>query len=161
MIQIVDDFLNKENIERLQKFVRSGLQYEWRETDDKAHYGFRTKLSNHPDLLEILKKQTEDTFKIKIKEVSQDCGIDMRKMDKFYPHQDVRSGTTNLMLMIDGLVANSNGIVFYSNNELDIHVGFRPNRAVLFPSNWIHSSNVCAESKSLPRYTATLFITKL
>ena len=49
----------------------------------------------------------------------------------------------------------------YSNNELDIHAGFRPNRAVLFPSNWIHSSNVCAESKSLPRYTATLFINKL
>ena len=59
--------------------------------------------------------------------------------------------------MISGPTAVTNGIVFYTKGELDIHIGFRENRAVLFPSNWIHSPHK-SEVVNLKRYTATLFI---
>jgi len=58
--------------------------------------------------------------------------------------------------MLYGPIAVSNGTVFYSN-ELDIHVGFRPNRAVLFPSNWMHSQHA-SKDKGIRRYTSTLFV---
>ncbi len=51
----------------------------------------------------------------------------------------------------------STGTVFYTDGELDIHIGFRPNRAVLFPSNYYHSPHKC-ELKGIRRYTSTLFI---
>ena len=59
--------------------------------------------------------------------------------------------------MLDGIVAVTNGTVFYTDKELDIHVGFRPNRAVLFPSNIYHSAHA-NKFKGQRRYTSTLFI---
>jgi hypothetical protein len=64
--------------------------------------------------------------------------------------------------MLKGPAANTNGTVFYhgteDNFELDIHVGFRENRAILFPSDWIHSAHA-NNQPNLRRYTASLFIT--
>ena len=60
--------------------------------------------------------------------------------------------------MLDGPVGVTTGTVFYTDGELDIHVGFRPNRAVLFPSNYYHSPHKCG-LKGVRRYTASLFIT--
>ena len=46
-----------------------------------------------------------------------------------------------------GLVAVTNGTVFYyetlDDYVLDMHVGFRPNRAILFPSDWITIQSAC------------------
>ena len=59
--------------------------------------------------------------------------------------------------MLKGPTAVTNGTVFYSENELDIHIGFRENRAVLFPSNWVHSQHA-SNVPNLRRFTASLFI---
>ena len=59
--------------------------------------------------------------------------------------------------MLKGPTAVTNGTVFYTQGELDIHVGFRENRAILFPSNWVHSPHR-SEVKNLKRYSASLFI---
>jgi hypothetical protein len=59
--------------------------------------------------------------------------------------------------MISGPTAVTNGTVFYTDGELDIHVGFRENRAVMFPSQHVHSPHV-SKVPNLKRYTATLFI---
>ena len=63
--------------------------------------------------------------------------------------------------MIYGPAAVTNGTVFYYGEEhncnLDIHIGFRENRAVLFPSDKIHSQHAIKEP-NLKRYTSTLFI---
>ena len=58
--------------------------------------------------------------------------------------------------MISGPTAVTNGTVFYSEGELDIHVGFKENRAVMFPSDWLHSQHA-SKVPNLKRYTATLF----
>ena len=51
----------------------------------------------------------------------------------------------------------SNGTVFYTDNELDMHIGFKENRSIMFPSNWIHS-NHASNVPNLRRYTSTLFV---
>ena len=65
--------------------------------------------------------------------------------------------------MLKGPTAVTNGTVFYTGPvnkcDLDIHVGFRENRAILFPSNWVHS-NHASNVPNLKRYTASLFITE-
>ena len=43
----------------------------------------------------------------------------------------------------------------YTNNKLDVHIGFNENRAVLFDSNILHSPLV---DKDIWRTTATIFI---
>ena len=41
--------------------------------------------------------------------------------------------------------------------DLDIHIGFQPNRAVFFPSDMTHAANV-SPVKDMRRYTCTLFL---
>jgi hypothetical protein len=59
--------------------------------------------------------------------------------------------------MINGPTAVTNGIVFYTNGSLDIHVGFKENRAVLFPSDKVHSPHA-SNTPNLIRHTVSLFI---
>jgi hypothetical protein len=59
--------------------------------------------------------------------------------------------------MLDGPIGVTTGTCFFTENELDIHVGFRPNRAVLFPSDHMHCAHK-SDLQILKRYTATLFI---
>ena len=59
--------------------------------------------------------------------------------------------------MLKGPTAVTNGTVFYTDRELDMHIGFRENRAIMFPSNIYHSANV-SNLPNLKRYTATLFV---
>ena len=63
--------------------------------------------------------------------------------------------------MIAGPTAVTNGTVFYADEKnskvLDIHVGFRENRAIMFSSNIWHSPHANKES-STKRYTASLFV---
>ena len=61
--------------------------------------------------------------------------------------------------MLDGPIAVTTGTCFYTDNELDIHVGFRPNRAVMFPSDRVHSPHK-SEIKNMRRYTASLFVSE-
>jgi hypothetical protein len=84
--------------------------------------------------------------------------VDIRNLDSFKPHVDSINGNIlNLLIMINGPTAVTNGTVFYTDNELDIHVGFRENRAVLFPSDKVHSPHA-SNVANLVRHTATLFI---
>ena len=63
--------------------------------------------------------------------------------------------------MISGPTAVTNGTVFYHGSldsyNLDTHIGFRENRAIMFPSNKIHSQHA-SNVPNLKRYTATLFV---
>jgi hypothetical protein len=85
----------------------------------------------------------------------------MRNLDTLKPHTD--PAAANVLLMIDGPVAVTNGTVFYTKRkdedmkDLDIHIGFQPNRAVFFPSDMTHAANV-SPVKDMRRYTCTLFL---
>ena len=165
MIKIIDNFFDKNILKKIQNHIISNVYYtpRWYEGKEKTkenYYGLRFRLNNDPELEEIFVKQTENKFKIKIKKLDPDSGIDKRNLNKFYPHID-DGLKINILIMLYGPVAVTNGTVFYNGTpekcELDIHVGFRPNRAILFPSNWVHSYHA-SNLPNLQRYTSTLFI---
>ena len=163
MIKIIDNFFSENDLKFIQDFALTKAFYTPRyfdnaiEKNKKNYYGNRWVLENKPELLELFKKQSELKFKIKINNINTTSGIDQRNLDHFKPHVDTNSGILNILVMISGPTAVTNGTVFYTDNELDIHVGFIENRAILFPSNWLHSQHA-SNIPNLKRYTATLFI---
>ena len=131
------------------------------EKNKQNHYGNRWKLKHDLNLKKLFIKQAELKFKIKINKINEDSGIDQRNLDHFKPHEDAGSGVINILIMLSGPAAVTNGTVFYHGTaddcSLDTHIGFRENRAVLFPSAKIHSQHA-STVPNLKRYTATLFV---
>jgi len=164
MIKIINNFFNENQLKLVQDFALTKAFYTPKffenttEKNKKNHYGNRWELQNEPELLKLFKKQSELKFKIKINNINSTSGIDQRNLDHFKPHVDTNFGILNILVMISGPTAVTNGTVFYTDNELDIHVGFRENRAILFLSNWLHSQHA-SNIPNLKRYTATLFVT--
>lgn len=163
MIKIIDNFFEKILFQNVKNHVVNKLYYEPRylankEKNKENHYGSRFILLNDLKLLDTLAKQAEKKFKIKIKKMHKDSGVDIRNLNHFIPHMDNNIGSKiNVLIMLNGPTAVTNGTVFYTDNELDIHVGFRENRAVLFPSDWTHSAHA-TNVPNLIRHTATLFV---
>ena len=163
MIKIIDNFFNDSDLKAVQDFTLNKAYYVPRFFDDgkktkENHYGNRFILENDENLLNLFKKQAEIKFDIEILQLDKDSGIDQRNLDHFKPHIDSKA-KINILIMIYGPTAVTNGTVFYTDNELDVHVGFRPNRAVMFPSNKLHSQHA-SNIPNLLRYTSTLFIKK-
>ena len=164
MIKIIDNFFNdKKEFDKIIHHIKNNIYFKARyfnnseEKTNENYYGDRFVLNQDEFLLKTFIKQTEKKFKIKINEISDDCGIDLRNLDHFKPHTDSNAGLLNVLIMLDGSTGITTGTVFYTDGELDIHVGFRPNRAILFPSNYYHSPHKCG-LKGIRRYTSTLFI---
>tara|TARA_A100000171_G_scaffold46397_1_gene51196 strand:+ start:307 stop:831 length:525 start_codon:yes stop_codon:yes gene_type:complete len=168
MIKIIENFFEKKDLKMIQDFALNKAFYVPQYFDGatiknkKSHYGNRFKLPNSPELLKLFTKQAESKFKIKIKKLNENSGIDLRNLDHFKPHTDHRTpAKINILIMLSGPTAVTNGTVFYVGEEdncsLDMHVGFRENRAVLFPSDKIHSQHASVVP-NLKRYTSTLFI---
>ena len=160
MIKIIDNFFEDKSLLNIQDHITTKLIFtpeyfeNAKERNKESHYGDRFDLENDINLLNTFVKQTEKKFKIKINKV-RNAGVDIRNLDSFKPHTDIAK--INVFIMLKGLTAVTNGTVFYTQGELDIHVGFRENRAILFPSNWVHSPHR-SEVLNLKRYTASLFI---
>jgi len=162
VIKIIENFFNNKDLKKVQDFALNKAYYKPRFFDDKEktkqnYYGNRFILENDENLLNLFKKQAEINFNIKILKLDRDSGIDQRNLDHFKPHTDDIRCKVNILIMIYGPTAVTNGTVFYTDNQLDIHVGFRPNRAVMFPSNKLHSQHA-SDIPNLLRYTSTLFI---
>jgi len=165
MIKILNNFFDDEKkFNQIIHHIKSNIYYTPRyfkknlEKNKENFYGERFVLNSDKNLLNTFIAQSEKKFNFKIKKVTEECGIDLRNLDEFKPHIDIDSGAKlNILIMLDGPIGVTTGTVFYTNDELDIHVGFRPNRAILFPSNYHHSPHKC-ELKGIRRYTSTLFI---
>ena len=164
MIKIVNNFFDDEKYKQVIFHIKNNIRFTPRylkDTTEKIkenYYGERFILNTDKNLLDTFILQSEKKFNFKIKKVHKDCGIDLRNLNDFTPHVDSGFAKLNILIMLDGPVGVTTGTVFYTDGELDIHVGFRPNRAVLFPSNYYHSPHKCG-LKGVRRYTASLFIT--
>jgi hypothetical protein len=165
MIKIINNFFEDILFKNIKNHITTNLFFTPRylnhtkERSKDTTYGMRFRLKEDPNLLKTFITQAEKKFNIKIKETLCESGIDIRNLDNFIPHNDVASGAKiNILVMLKGPTAVSNGTVFYNTEgDLDIHVGFRENRAILFPSNWVHSPHA-SKVPNLKRYTASLFI---
>ena len=166
MIKIINDFFNENQLKLIQNFTLTKATYTpcffdyAIEKSKKSHYGNRFYMNTDKELENLFIKQAELKFNLKNLKIADQSGIDQRNLDHFKPHVDHEipgDPIVNILIMISGPTAVTNGTVFYTKNELDIHVGFRENRAILFPSNWFHSPHA-SKVPNLKRYTATLFI---
>jgi len=163
MITIINDFFEEDKLKQVINYIKNNIFFtpQWTGNRSKTKdnfYGNRFILNKDESLLNTFIKQSEKKFNIKIKKVHYDCGIDLRNLDKFFPHVDDLDGVKyNILVMLDGPIGVTTGTVFYTDGELDIHVGFRPNRAILFPSNYYHCAHQ-SNIKNLKRYTASIFI---
>jgi hypothetical protein len=163
VIKIINDFFNSTDLKMVQEFALNKAFYTPSYFDDapektkKYYYGSRFHLQRNKELLDLFIKQAELKFKIKINEVDWNSGIDLRNLDHFKPHVDDQDAIINILVMISGPTAVTNGTVFYTDEQLDMHVGFKENRAVMFPSNYYHSQHA-SNVPNLKRYTATLFV---
>ncbi len=164
MIKIINNFFDKNQLKLVQNFTLTKATYtpcffdNAVERNKQTHYGNRFYLNTNNELKNLFVKQSELKFNLKNLKINNNySGIDQRNLDHFKPHTD--SGLeviSNILIMISGPTAVTNGTVFYSEGKLDIHVGFRENRAVMFPSDWMHSQHA-SKVPNLKRYTATLF----
>ena len=60
--------------------------------------------------------------------------------DKPRPHTDEKTGAKfQCLIYMHGPESINNGTGFYKDNELNIHVGFKPNRAIFFSSDVWHT----------------------
>lgn len=169
MIKIVDNFFDEKDLLSLQDFALNKAYYTPQYTDfdgtteknKENFYGNRWHLDNDEHLKKLFIEQAELKFKFKINSLGGGSGIDLRNLDHFIPHID-RDSKVNVLIMLKGSTAVNNGTVFYHGSTddcvLDIHVGFRENRAILFPSNWVHSPHAIT-TPNVKRYTVSLFIT--
>ena len=162
MIKIINNFFEKNQYNNVINHIKNNLYftpryfYNTNEKTKKNYYGDRFVLKEDKNLYDLFIKQAEKKFKLKINE-THDSGIDLRNLSIWQPHTDSGFSKINILIMLDGPVGVTTGTCFYTDNELDIHVGFRPNRAVMFPSDHLHSPHK-SDVKSIRRYTATLFV---
>jgi len=160
MIKIINNFFDENEYNKIIYHIKNKIYFSprfYRDTTEKtkdSHYGNRFVLKNDKNLYDAFVRQAEKNFKIKIHETHDD-GIDLRNTDCFSPHVD--DAKINILIMLDGPIGVTTGTVFYTDCELDIHVGFRPNRAVMFPSKMFHSPHM-NNIENLKRYTASLFV---
>jgi len=163
MIKVVDNFFDDEKYKQVIYHIKNNIYFtpryftDIKEKTKENYYGDRFVLNSDKNFLETFILQSEKKFNFKIKKVSNDCGIDLRNLDRFEPHID--KAKLNVLIMLEGPIGVTTGTVFYTDNELDMHIGFRPNRAILFPSNKLHSPHKC-KLEGMRRYTSTLFITE-
>jgi hypothetical protein len=165
VIRVEDNFFDEKMFTNIKQHVTTKLIFEPRYYDNEERtkenfYGSRFDWSKDKNLLDIFVKQAEKIFNLNIKKlVTPAGGIDIRNLDHFKPHIDV--GKLNILIMLAGPTAVTNGTVFYygpeDNCELDIHVGFRENRAVVFPADLVHSQHA-STVPNLRRYTASVFV---
>jgi len=161
MIKIIDNFFNEDMLKKIQQHITTNLSFMPRYFEGKKHtksnyFGMRFKLNQDSKLLKTFVLQTEKKFKIKIKKINDDSGIDIRNLENFSPHVDsMTEGHSNILIMLKGPTAITNGTVFYTDGKLDMHVGFKENRALMFPSNIYHSAHA-SNIPNLKRYTASL-----
>ena len=171
MIKIIDNFFNDKDLKRVQDFALNKAFYtpcffdHAIEKNQESHYGNRFYINTDSELKNLFITQAELKFNLKNLKINKTSGIDQRNLNHFKPHTD--SGPpnwiiSNILIMLSGPTAVTNGTVFYvgeeNNCSLDMHVGFRENRAILFPSDKIHSQHA-SKTPNLKRYTATLFVT--
>jgi|TARA_R110000744_G_C19235045_1_gene548596 hypothetical protein len=168
VIRVEDNFFDEKMFTYIRRHVTTKLVFEPRYLDyteiAKENFnGWRFKWVKDKDLLAIFTKQAEKTFRLNIKQLANEGedptgGVDLRMLDRFKPHTDIEEGSKlNILVMLAGPTAVTNGTVFYTDDQLDTHVGFRENRAIMFPSNKVHSGHVSVVP-NLRRYTASIFV---
>ena len=142
MISIKDNFFS--NLIEVKELLQKVPVYSPQDWED--HYNEKINWQGHRsndlemsniNLFNKVKENIEQTFKNKFK--VNHMHLHERKDEQMNPHVDTNGHDTNCLIFITGKRGFCNGTGFYSENELSKTIGFQENRALLFPSNYLHS----------------------
>ena len=169
MINIVDDFFTKDHLLNVQNYASGAVYkpvfFDYSKNKENKNrndtYGIRHFFELKSSLGKVIQERCLKKFSYIIEDTNPHSlgALDKRKLDVFQPHEDGLLGKVNLYIQLIGPTAVSNGICFYDkDHKLDIHIGFRENRALLFDSDIIHTPNI--SSDKIWRTTISLFINK-
>ncbi len=97
-------------------------------------------LPNNCDIQIEIKKLIKEKFYFDISKFIETTYTMVGAADKPRPHVDLELGCTHQCLIyMHGPESVNNGTGFYKDGELNIHVGFKPNRAIFFSSDVFHT----------------------
>jgi hypothetical protein len=157
MIHIIDNFLEKKEFEYFKDFLKNCNFIEYHFSTNKINsseetIGYRHIFNLNSEIGNIFNNKSIEKFKYKITETIQ-CVVDIKKLNFYKPHSDISK--MNLYFQIDGNTELDHGIGFYNDDKLNVKIGFKQNRAILFNAKLIHSPLVC---ENITRTTLTMFI---
>ena len=125
---------------------------------DNEHRWFSSHLAPHHPIAVEIEKNIKEKTKFKFRGFRLLAFTMVPKMEPF-PHVDLDDGsghTNQLVLYIDGNTEMNKGTGFYvqdskTNINLNTHIGFHKNRAILFKSGMYHSPLLFLSNDSIPR----------
>ena len=166
MIQIVENFFTDKQLKMIQNFVLNKAIYTPKflpnatEKNDQSSYGNRFCFYQEKSkkLYKLFVDRAKLKYKINILKIDSDSGLDVRKLTTWKFHVD--STKLNLLVMLYGEENIHTGTVFETDEKkFSTVIGFKPNRAILFPSTTRHSPHAALNNDyNVHRYSATLFI---
>tara|TARA_R100001509_G_C4744659_1_gene174360 strand:+ start:114 stop:611 length:498 start_codon:yes stop_codon:yes gene_type:complete len=141
---VQENFFNKDTY---QKIVNEMISVEYDAPDSKKrkiHDGSYWHTHNLPDGCEVQKeiqRLIQKHFNFKISSFVCPSSYTMvGATDKPRPHTDEDVGSKfQCLIYMYGPESVNNGTGFYKDNELNIHVGFKNNRAIFFSSDVVHT----------------------
>jgi hypothetical protein len=159
-ILIKDNFFSEEILSKVHIELPS-LNFTNRHVDRKDRTSYNKIYFNFP--LSSDHYLVEETTNILLKEYN----IKYKKMESVYflstknnlptPHTDTCELNVLIYLKGDSLMHNGTGI--YEQNNLNTHLGFKENRAILFNgAKYMHASLQSFEQEASPRYVMANFL---
>ena len=157
MINIIDNFLEESEFKYFKNylnnssffkydFISNGVELSEKIIEERHTFNLNNEIGN------LFINKCVEKFKYKItKEFT--CVVDKKKLNFIKPHID--ASVVNLYFQIEGDSKLDNGIGFYNDNKLNIKIGFKENRAILFDAKLLHSSLL---NEDATRTTLTIFI---
>ncbi len=129
--QVVNEMVNAEYAPPDSKSRKAHEGSYWH-----AHY-----LPDNCELQKEIKKLIQKHFNYKVTNFIYPSVYTMvGATDKPRPHTDETTGSKfQCLIYMYGPESINNGTGFYKDNQLNMHVGFKPNRAIFFSSDVFHT----------------------
>lgn len=157
MINIIDNFLEESEFNYFKNYLNNSAFFKYDFITNEIESSKKTVGERHifdltSEVGKLFINKCLEKFKYKItKEIT--CAVDKKKLNFIKPHID--TSVVNLYFQIEGDSKLDNGIGFYNDNKLNIKIGFKKNRAVLFNAKLLHSPLL---NEDTIRTTLTIFI---
>lgn len=167
-IHIIDDFLPKDifnNIyENIGKLSFSPMYIKNNKGEDKdAHIFFSHAIHSDDNFITTIKENVRKKFRQEMKRINL-AAWTLTNAQEPAPHFDIEKfpGERHLMIYIKGDQEVNSGTGFYIENkdkghDLNTHIGFKKNRAVLFSAKNCMHSPLLWNSTSMGRYACLVW----
>jgi len=174
-IHLIDDFLPKEVFDNIYKNIDTlsfpdQFLHEQENGGKPKHVWFSSEISPNDDFIKIVRENVKKKFRQEVKRIST-AAWTLANSQEPCPHVDREEfpGEKHLMIYLKGTEEINSGTGFYiakdeksakgtpNQYDLNTHIGFKENRAVLFTAKDCCHSPLLWNSQSMGRYAALVW----